>query len=105
MGANPWGRRYIPGQSAQRRRVLARDPVCTCPGCEKCTPTGCSRPSTEDDHLVPISQGGDSSTVVDDNHGGKCVPCHKHKSRKETEAARWALRPQRPSERHPGMID
>lgn len=44
-------------------------------------------------------------TSDDTNHAGKCQSCHEFKSRQEAAAARRALSPRRPTERHPGLIE
>jgi 5-methylcytosine-specific restriction endonuclease McrA len=104
MGANNFGtRKALPGQSAQRKRVLERDPICMCRGCKTCTPQGCYRASTDDDHIQPLSLGGYAGTDVDWNHQGLCRQCHKVKSNKEALAARWREREARPKEKHPGF--
>jgi 5-methylcytosine-specific restriction enzyme A len=92
-----WGR----GSTRASRALRARDPVCRCPGCPNCTADGCARPSTEDDHVVPVMQGG---TDDESNHAGKCGPCHLQKSQREAAAARHALSVRRPTERHPGLL-
>jgi 5-methylcytosine-specific restriction protein A len=64
-----------------RPAVLARDPVCVCPGCPKCTEAGdhCTRPSIHADHWPIdrrqlVQQGLDPN---DPRHGrGLCGPCH-----------------------------
>ena len=87
---------------ALRRRILARDPVCRCPGCRECTPTGCEQASTDDDHVVPLSLGGSDAEA---NHQGMCNPCHKVKTGREAAAAKARRRGvlRRPAERHPGL--
>lgn len=74
-----------PRSDAQRRRILARDPECMCRSCPRCTPQGCTRPSTDDDHILNVARGGDDS---DANHQGLCHPCHEHKTQREAQAAR-----------------
>lgn len=37
------------GRGSTRASRALRDLTCTCTGCTACTPTGCERPSTEDD--------------------------------------------------------
>lgn len=71
----------------RRAAVLARDPICRCPGCRACTTSGCQRPSTEDDHVIPVFMGG---TDAPGNHAGKCSSCHKVKSQLEAALARGA---------------
>lgn len=94
----PWGRGSTRQQQKLRRYVLDRDPTCKCNGCRQCTPTGCARPSTDDDHITPVSQGGTDDLA---NHRGLCHPCHVVKS--QAEAAHARHRPsRRPIQRHPG---
>ncbi|WP_119867734.1 HNH endonuclease signature motif containing protein [Frondihabitans sp. 762G35] len=70
-----------------RDLVLARDPICRCSGCRRCSMNGCARPSTDDDHIVNVASGG-----VDDieNHQGLCHPCHLVKVQHEAATARRA---------------
>ena len=51
-----------------RAAVLARDPICK--DCGKA-------PSTEADHITPLSQGGGWSLA---NGQGLCKPCHSRKT-------------------------
>jgi 5-methylcytosine-specific restriction protein A len=66
-----------------RPAVLARDPVCSCPGCPKCTDRGsaCMRPSVHADHW-PMSRRELVAARLDPDdpkHGrGLCQPCHGH---------------------------
>lgn len=80
-----------------RKRILARDPVCRCTGCRRCTPTGCNRRSTDVDHT---GHRDDHSSLR-----GLCGTCHAHRSsRQGAEAAntkRGSLN--RPAEQHPGI--
>jgi 5-methylcytosine-specific restriction protein A len=85
-----WGTSRRPGSTRAGRKlraqVLARDQVCTCNGCPKCSmPFGCERPATEDDHLVNLAGGGSDDPR---NHAGKCPPCHQHKTQVEAQRAR-----------------
>ncbi len=86
---------------ADRARILHRDPVCRCSGCPACTAHGCTRPSTEDDHVVPVAEGGSDYLS---NRRGICSPCHAVKSR--AEAARGAARrsARRTPPPHPGLL-
>ena len=65
------------GRTWQRLRVmiLHRDPTCKiaklCEG---------RAPSTEVDHIIPRSRGGDDSP---ENLQGACQPCHSHKTATE----------------------
>ena len=54
------------------KKVLARDPICRV--CNQ-------RLSTEVDHIVPLSQGGDPWDL--DGLQGICGPCHHVKSGQE----------------------
>jgi 5-methylcytosine-specific restriction protein A len=58
-----------------RKAVLARDPICKV--CDE-------RLSTEVDHIVPLSQGGDPWAL--DNLQGICSPCHWAKTGRENVA-------------------
>lgn len=73
----------------QRARILARDPVCRCRGCKRCTPAGCTRPSTIDDHILNVARGG---TDDDTNRQGLCAPCSDAKTQNEARIGR-GLRP------------
>jgi len=70
---------------ALRAQVLRRDPVCTCDGCQRCTPGGCVRTSTEDDHAINLKADG-SDTI--ENHRGMCSACHLVKTLTEAQAGR-----------------
>ena len=85
--------------AAARRRILDRDPICRCTGCDTCGRTGCTRPSTQADHVVAITDGGSQH---ESNGQGLCKPCHDRK----TGAAIHAKRPRqaRGTEQHPGLI-
>lgn len=52
--------------------VLRRDPICTVPGCIE--------PSTDADHIIPKSEGGDDSM---ENLQGMCHRHHSRKTRRE----------------------
>lgn len=83
-----------------RAQILQRDPTCRCLGCELCD-NGCTRPSTEADHLVSVAAGGSNDPG---NGQGLCAWCHQRKTVHEATAAR-ARRPRatRPTEAHPGL--
>ena len=76
------GRRRVK-RSYDRRRwrdrlsviVLRRDPICVVPGCNE--------PSTDADHIVPKSQGGDDSM---ENLQGMCHAHHSRKTRQENQS-------------------
>lgn len=84
-----WDTSCRPGSTRAGRKLrdqlLTEQPICTCPGCSRCSPTGCTRPSTEDDHLVPLGEGGSDDPS---NHAGKCSPCHTQKTLAEAQRAR-----------------
>lgn len=87
-----------PGKSrgfppAQRLRILARDPICRCTGCPRCTSNGCTASSTEADSL--------DQTHTDQGQG-MCTPCHAHRSSQQGNAAPRA-RAKRQPEKHPGL--
>jgi 5-methylcytosine-specific restriction protein A len=65
-----------------RPAVLARDPICTCTGCNSCTPARgrpCAARSVHADHH-PLSRRELAATGENPNdpkHGrGLCPPCH-----------------------------
>jgi 5-methylcytosine-specific restriction enzyme A len=58
-----------------RKAVLSRDPICKV--CDDAL-------STQVDHIVPLSQGGDPYAL--DGLQGICVPCHARKSGQESAA-------------------
>jgi 5-methylcytosine-specific restriction endonuclease McrA len=99
------GRKYIPGQSAQRTRVLKRDVICSCKGCLSCSSRGCPNPSTTIDHTVPVAVGGSDDTQNDSNVRGLCNFCHNFKSKKEAANGRRKITEGRPQEKHPGIIE
>ena len=87
-----------PGKSrgfppAQRLRILARDPICRCSGCPRCTPNGCTARSTEADSL---------DRTHTDQGQGMCTPCHAHRSALQGNAAP-RVRATRQAEPHPGL--
>jgi hypothetical protein len=82
-----------------RRAILARDPMCRA--------VGCTRPSTEADHIVTVAEcmraGVDPNTMA--NGQGLCAPHHEEKTRAEIKAAqqRGRERNKRAKDvRHPG---
>jgi 5-methylcytosine-specific restriction protein A len=92
-----WSTSNHPGSSrlqrTQRAEILARDPVCYL------RYAGCTGTSTEEDHVIPLSRGGDRWSYS--NRRGACHHCHGIKTRTEAQAARSA-KTRRPTERHPG---
>ncbi len=91
-----WGRGSTRATRALRDRVLADQPTCylrfDC----------CTIVATQDDHVVPLSEGGSDDRA---NHAAACKPCHDRKSRQEAARARRrnAVRAHHPRERHPGL--
>lgn len=73
--------------TAVRARILRRDPVCRCDGCDRCSPQGCRRPSTEADHVVERAEGGSNDEA---NGRGMCGPCHRLRSQRHASRKRWA---------------
>jgi len=71
------------GSTRQSRRereiVLAREPACYL------RYEGCTGTPTEDDHVIPVSQGG---TDALDNRRGACHHCHRIKSLHEAARSR-----------------
>jgi 5-methylcytosine-specific restriction enzyme A len=62
---------------------------------------GCTIAATEDDHVIPVSQGGSDELS---NRRGACRHCHDVKSRREAVEARRGqyARAKHPREVHPG---
>lgn len=58
----------------------------------------CGHPANQVDHIEP----GDDHRLT--NLQALCQHHHGIKSSREGNAARWAVRRQRPAERHPGLI-
>jgi 5-methylcytosine-specific restriction protein A len=95
-----WGQGSSRASRALRAQVLAEEPICRCTGCPRCN-NGCTRPTTDDDHIVARSQGGAEDRA---NHRGLCHPCHAHKSAQEAARGRGkAPRARRDPEPHPGL--
>lgn len=92
-----WGRGSTRSSRAMRATVLRLHPHCYLRF------EGCTITSTEDDHVVPLSQGG---TDHISNHNGACHHCHDIKSRREATDARRAHRAEgkHPREQHPGLV-
>ncbi|MGI9091555.1 MAG: HNH endonuclease [Gemmatimonadaceae bacterium] len=94
--AMPWSTSKHPGSTRASRRtrtlVLHRDPTCYLHY------DGCTVTSTDDDHVIPLSQGGTDSL---DNRRGACQHCHNIKTQTEALAARPRLH--RQPEPHPGL--
>lgn len=90
-----WARGSTRQSRTLRARVLKLHPVCYLKF------PGCTVVSTEDDHVIPLSQGGSDHI---DNHRGACAPCHRIKTQTEAAAGR-AKRgtTRRPTEPHPGL--
>ncbi|NGO68244.1 HNH endonuclease signature motif containing protein [Streptomyces boncukensis] len=58
----------------------------------------CGKHATEVDHIKPGNDHRPENLQV------LCTDHHAIKSSREGNAARWAVRRQRPAERHPGLI-
>jgi 5-methylcytosine-specific restriction protein A len=80
-------------QRKQRADILARDPACYL------NYDGCTHTSTVEDHVIPLSQGGDRWAYS--NRRGACTHCHNIKTQQEAQAAR--VSPKRPVPKHPGL--
>jgi 5-methylcytosine-specific restriction endonuclease McrA len=89
--AGTWGRGSTRQSRTEREIVLARDPHCRING------PNCTRISTEDDHITPLSQGGDLHDLA--NRQGACHNCHAEKSRGEALQARGI----KPGKTDPGV--
>lgn len=91
-----WGRGSTRQSRRERAAVLAAWPSCYL------RYPGCTIRATEDDHVVPLSQGGTDDLA---NRRGACRSCHRAKSQREAAAGRrrTQARAQRPAERHPGL--
>lgn len=93
-----WSTSQHPGstrlQRKQRADILRRDPVCYL------RYDGCTITSTIEDHVIPLSAGGDRWSYT--NRRGACTHCHSIKTQAEAAAARAAKR-HRPTEPHPGL--
>lgn len=88
-----WGEGSTRQSRKTRAFVLARaDYRCEIQGPE------CIGEATEDDHIIPRSQGGDEHDPS--NRQAACKPCHAEKTKAERlagKAKRW-----RPKPTHPG---
>lgn len=93
----PWSTSQHKG-STRASRALRADVLRYWPHCYLRYP-GCTTVSTEDDHVIPLSQGGSDHW---DNHRGACAHCHQLKTQREAQAARPTRR--RPVEKHPGLL-
>ena len=71
-----WGRGSTRESRRTREQVLAMWPHCYLR--EK----GCTITSTEDDHIIPRSQGGGDELT---NRRGACASCHRRKSQREAQ--------------------
>ncbi|MGW2708682.1 HNH endonuclease [Streptomyces sp. NPDC001356] len=58
----------------------------------------CGRTANQVDHI------GDRHDHRPEMLQALCEDCHNHKSSRQGNAARWAVRMQRPTERHPGLL-
>jgi 5-methylcytosine-specific restriction protein A len=78
-----WGRGSTRQSRRERQIVLRDDPTCYLHY------PGCTIASTEDDHVIPVSQGGSDDLS---NRRGACHHCHQIKSQREAAAARARTR-------------
>lgn len=62
-----------------RALILAREPLCR----------DCGKPSTDADHIIPLSMGGDWSL---ENGAGRCHSCHSRKTAREARDPFFGLR-------------
>lgn len=94
----PWDSSGHPGstrlQRKQRSDILKRDPVCYLRF------PGCTDASTVEDHVIPLSQGGDRWSYS--NRRGACTSCHNIKTQQEAQAARKTRT--RTTPKHPGLL-
>lgn len=88
-----------------RRRILARDPICRCRGCPDHNGP-CTNPSTIADHIIPAAEGGPDDWRL--NGQGLCgtstTGCHGHKTRTEQARGRTRKSRKRPTDNHPGYV-
>lgn len=95
----PWSTSQHPGstrrQRQQRADILARDPICYL------AYPGCTGTSTEEDHVIPLHQGGDRWSYS--NRRGACHHCHAIKTQRESAQARVRRDPRRQPAKHPGL--
>lgn len=94
----PWDTSNHPGstrrQRKQRADILRRDPVCYL--AYDC----CTTVATVEDHVTPLSQGGDRWAYS--NRRGACEACHARKTQTEAQAGRPNRR--RGPGKHPGLL-
>jgi 5-methylcytosine-specific restriction protein A len=89
-----WGRGSTRQSRQQRAIILGMWPLC------HLRYPGCTTFSTEDDHVIPVSQGGSDDLT---NRRGACHHCHRIKSQREAATGRRQRRSPTDS-RHPGLI-
>jgi 5-methylcytosine-specific restriction endonuclease McrA len=95
----PWSTSRRPGSTRRSRKERALI-LTMWPTCYLRYP-GCTVHSTEDDHVIPLSQGG---TDALSNRRGACVHCHGIKTRQEAAQAKTTKHNnrRRNPEPHPG---
>ena len=83
----------------QRAQVLARDRYT----CQMQVPGVCTYVATEDDHIVPLAEGGSDDL---NNRRAVCHPCHSLKTKEEARRGRARYRNSRtrPKPKHPGLV-
>lgn len=74
-----WGRGSTRQSRRTRAAVLTAWPTCYLQY------DGCTEISTDDDHVIPLSQGGADDWT---NHAGACHHCHQIKTQTEAAAGR-----------------
>ena len=80
MPGRTTARGYGHAHQRTRRRVLARDPICTEPGCR--------RPSTIAHHQPPLSERSDGFVADSSRMREVCAPCHAKLTAVERERRR-----------------
>ena len=90
-----WARGSTRESRKARALVLAAHPLCHLRG------PACTLASTEDDHVVPLSQGGTDHLS---NRRGACHTCHRAKSQAEARAGTARLSRRRTVPPSPGLL-
>lgn len=83
----------------QRKQILARDRYT----CQMQVPGVCTYMATEDDHIIPLAEGGTDDLS---NRRAVCRSCHALKSKEEARRgrARYRRSRARPKPKHPGLL-
>jgi 5-methylcytosine-specific restriction protein A len=93
-----WSTSRHRGSTRQSRRTRAII-LATWPTCHLRYP-GCTTLSTEDDHVIPLTQGGTDNPA---NRRGACRNCHTIKTRREAQTGKTRRNRNR-TEQHPGLL-